>query len=115
MPEGNGGPRRTTPVASGDMAIRDVGKRTSRMTDSRAARVPASAETTAGIATGLIISVPLVMRMPWLRRTPIGKLIELGGGAALVVKFAEMIRDWEREQEAMAPPQVIDVPPVGSV
>jgi len=54
------------------------------------------------------------MRMPWLRRTPIGKLIELGGGAALVVKFAEMIRDWEREQEA-TPPQVIDVPPVGSV
>ena len=67
------------------------------------------------VATGLIISVPLVMRMPWLRRTPIGKLIELGGGAALVVKFAEMIRDWEREQEATAPPQVIDVPPVGSV
>ena len=66
------------------------------------------------VATGLIISVPLVMRMPWLRRTPIGKLIELGGGAALVVKFAEMIRDWEREQEA-TPPQVIDVPPVGSV
>ena len=67
------------------------------------------------VATGLIISVPLVMRMPWLRRTPIGKLIELGGGAALVVKFAEMIRDWEREQEATAAPQVIDVPPVGSV
>ncbi len=57
----------------------------------------------------------LVMRMPWLRRTPIGKLIELGGGAALVVKFAEMIRDWEREQEAMAPPQVIDVPPARPV
>ena len=67
------------------------------------------------IATGLIISVPLVMRMPWLRRTPIGKLIELGGGAALVVKFAEMIRDWEREQEATTSAQVIDVPPVGSV
>ena len=67
------------------------------------------------VATGLLISVPLVMRMPWLRRTPIGKLIELGGGAALVVKFAEMIRDWEREQEATAPPQVIDVPPVSPV
>ena len=67
------------------------------------------------VATGLIISVPLVMRMPWLRRTPIGKLIELGGGAALVVKFAEMIRDWEREQEAMASPQVIDVPPARPV
>jgi hypothetical protein len=52
------------------------------------------------------------MRMPWLRRTPIGKLIELGGGAALVVKFAEMIRDWEHEQDAIRPRDVIDVPPV---
>lgn len=64
------------------------------------------------LATGLIVSVPLVMRMPWLRRTPIGKLIELGGGAALVVKFAEMIRDWEREQDAIRPRDVIDVPPL---
>jgi hypothetical protein len=63
------------------------------------------------LATGLIISVPLVMRMPWLRRTPAGRLIELGGGAALVVKFAEMIRDWEREEDAATHPQVIDVPP----
>ena len=67
------------------------------------------------LATGLIVSVPLVMRMPWLRRTPIGKLIELGGGAALVVKFAEMIRDWERDQDAATRPQVIDVPPVRPV
>ena len=52
------------------------------------------------------------MRMPWLRRSPIGKLIELGGGAALLVKFAEMIRDWERDQAAMPRAQVIDVPPV---
>ena len=28
------------------------------------------------------------------------------------MKFAEMIRDWEREQDAVARPQVIDVPPV---
>jgi hypothetical protein len=67
------------------------------------------------LATGLILSVPLVMRMSWLRRTPIGKLIELGGGAALVVKFAEMIRDWERDQGAATRPQVIDVPPVRPV
>lgn len=64
------------------------------------------------LAAGLIVSVPLVMRMPWLRRSPIGKLIELGGGAALLVKFAEMIRDWERDQAAMPRAQVIDVPPV---
>ena len=67
------------------------------------------------LATGLIVSVPLVMRMPWLRRTPVGKLIELGGGAALLVKFAEMIRDWERDQAAKPRPQVIDVPPARPV
>jgi hypothetical protein len=62
------------------------------------------------IATGLIVSVPLVMRSPWLKRTPIGKLIELGGGAAILLKVADLIRDWEREQKN-DPPRVIDVPP----
>ena len=63
------------------------------------------------LATGLIVSVPLVMRMPWLKRTPLGKLIELGGGAALLVKAAELIRDWERDHGDIAAPRVIDVPP----
>jgi hypothetical protein len=62
------------------------------------------------LATGLILSVPLVMRLSWLRRSPIGKLIELGGGAAIVVKVAELIRDWERSHDGMQP-DVIDVPP----
>jgi hypothetical protein len=63
------------------------------------------------LATGLILSVPFVMRLPWLKRTPIGKLIELGGGAALVVKLAELIRDWERDHGEDHQPRVIDVPP----
>lgn len=63
------------------------------------------------LATGLIVSVPLVMRLPWLKRTPIGKLIELGGGAALLMKLAELIRDWERDHGDLPHPQVIDVPP----
>ena len=63
------------------------------------------------LATGLIVSVPLVMRLPWLKRTPIGKLIELGGGAVLLTKLAELIRDWEREHGDVADPRVIDVPP----
>jgi hypothetical protein len=67
------------------------------------------------LATGLIVSVPLVMRMPWLKRTPIGKLIELGGGAALLMKLAELIRDWERDHPDSAQPRVIDVPPVPPV
>ena len=71
---------------------------------------PAGRRLRKGLATGLILSVPLVMRLPWLRRSPIGKLIELGGGAAIVVKVAELIRDWERNHDG-AQPDVIDVPP----
>jgi hypothetical protein len=61
------------------------------------------------LATGLILSVPFVMRIPWLRRSPLGKLIEVTGGAALLIKVAEVIRDWERTPGP--PPTVIDVPP----
>jgi hypothetical protein len=73
---------------------------------------PAGRRLRSYLATGLILSVPLVMRLPWLKRTPIGKLIELGGGAAILLKLAELIRDWEREQGDTAPQaRVIDVPP----
>ena len=61
------------------------------------------------VATGLIVSVPLALRIPGLRSSPIGRLIAATGGAALVVKLAEAIRDWEREQ---SDPPVIDVPRV---
>ena len=50
------------------------------------------------IATGLIVSVPVVMRIPGLRKTFVGRTVEMVGGAALVIKLAELIRDWEREQ-----------------
>jgi hypothetical protein len=63
------------------------------------------------LATALIVSVPIVLRIPGLRRSPIGRLIEVGGGAALVVKLAELIRDWERSEKALPQPRVIDVPP----
>jgi hypothetical protein len=62
------------------------------------------------LATGMILSIPLLVRLPGLRRSPIGKLLELTGGAALVVKLAEMIRDWERD---LPEHQVIDVPRSG--
>ena len=61
------------------------------------------------LATGLIVSVPLVMRIPGLRATPVGRLLALTGGATLVVKLAEAIRDWERTLPEHA---VIDVPRV---
>jgi hypothetical protein len=64
------------------------------------------------LATGLILSVPLIMRIPGLKSSPVGRLVEFAGGAAIVVKLAEMIRDWEREQaDADRHARVIDVPP----
>jgi len=52
------------------------------------------------VATGLIIAAPAVVSLPVLRRTRLGKLIELAGGAALVVTLAERIRDWNPEENA---------------
>jgi hypothetical protein len=42
-----------------------------------------------------------------LKRYPLLRALELAGGAALVVKFAEALRDWE---PAARRPIVIDVP-----
>ena len=63
------------------------------------------------LATGLIVSVPLVMRLPGLRRSPVGRLVEVAGGATLVVKLAELLRDWERDHGDGQERRVIDVPP----
>jgi hypothetical protein len=65
-------------------------------------------------ATGLIVSVPLVMRIPGLRRSPVGRLIEVTGGAAIVMAVADAIRDWERGEKARhrRATSVIEVPPV---
>ncbi len=54
------------------------------------------------VATGLMVSVPIVMRIPGLKRSPVGRAVELVGGATLVVKLAELIRDWERTETAPA-------------
>jgi hypothetical protein len=47
------------------------------------------------VATGLIAAAPLISRLPMFRATPLGRIVGLAGGAALIVKAAEMIRDWE--------------------
>jgi hypothetical protein len=61
------------------------------------------------LAGALIATAPLVFRVPGLRRYPLIRTLEVIGGAALVVKFAESLRDWE---PAGRGPLVIDVPPV---
>jgi len=42
----------------------------------------------------LIVSVPLIVRHPFFK-TPVGRLVELAGGAAILVKMAELLRDWD--------------------
>ena len=46
-------------------------------------------------AAGLIIGVPLLTRIPVVRRHPLLRWLELLGGVALIVKLAEALRDWE--------------------
>ena len=60
------------------------------------------------LAAAAIVTAPLLFRLPALRRYPLLRALELAGGAALVVKFAEALRDWEPTARR---PVVIDVPP----
>lgn len=63
---------------------------------------PAGRQLRRRVATSLIVSVPIVMRIPGLRKTALGRMVELAGGATLVMKLAELIRDWERGHEEPA-------------
>ena len=47
------------------------------------------------VATGLIVAAPFVSRLPVFRASRLGRLVGLTGGAALIVKVAQVIRDWE--------------------
>lgn len=65
------------------------------------------------LAGAVIVSVPLIMRIPGLRRSPLGRIVAMTGGSAILIGIAEAIRDWERS-EAMSGQRrgpVVDVPP----
>jgi hypothetical protein len=47
------------------------------------------------VAGMLIVSAPMLFKVPVLRRSKILRLVELAGGAAVVVRIAEAIRDHE--------------------
>jgi hypothetical protein len=47
------------------------------------------------VATGLIVAAPFVSRLPVFRASRLGRLVGLTGGAAVIVKLAHLIRDWE--------------------
>jgi hypothetical protein len=55
-------------------------------------------------ARALIVGSPLIFRFRVMRATPIGRLIEFAGGAAVLIKLAEIIRDWEPDTF----PKVVD-------
>ena len=47
------------------------------------------------IAQVAIVAAPLVFRLRIFRSSPLGRALGLVGGAALIVKAAEALRDWE--------------------
>lgn len=51
------------------------------------------------VARVVIVSAPLVTRLRVLRATPAGRLIGAVGGAALLVRLAEALRDWDPESD----------------
>jgi hypothetical protein len=64
------------------------------------------------LAGAVIVSVPLIMRVPGLKRSPLGRLVAMTGGSAILIGIAEAIRDWERsESPKRRRRSVIDVPP----
>ena|SRR5436190_6561452 len=48
-------------------------------------------------ARALLVATPLLFRHRFFRYTWTGRIVELAGGAALLIKLAEAIRDWEPE------------------
>ena len=58
------------------------------------------------LAGAIILTAPAVFRIPGLRRYPLIRALEFLGGAALIVKFAEALRDWERTEQG---PLTIDL------
>jgi hypothetical protein len=90
--------------------IRRIGDRVEVAVDEVAAFLgsPAGRRLRVLLAGALIATAPMIFRVPGLRRYPLIRTLELIGGAALVVKFAESLRDWEPSSRR---PVVIDVPP----
>jgi hypothetical protein len=52
------------------------------------------------VAQVMIVAAPLLFRARFFRATWIGRILGLVGGATIVVKLAEALRDWEPIPEA---------------
>ena len=60
------------------------------------------------LAAGAVVSAPMLFRLPVVKRSPLLRVLELLGGAALIVKLAEALRDWD---PGAPRPIVLDVDP----
>ena len=60
---------------------------------------PAGRQLRRAAGTVLILGSPLIFRMPGLRRYPALRIVEVLGGAALLVALGERLRDWEPKQQ----------------
>jgi hypothetical protein len=47
------------------------------------------------VATALIVAAPVISELPVIRRHPVARILRAAGVAALVVKGAEWVRDWQ--------------------
>ena len=56
------------------------------------------------VASGLVIAAPVLARLPWMRASRLGRLVGMAGGAAIIVKLADLIRDWEPDPEGGVEP-----------
>jgi len=73
---------------------------------SRFLATPAGKRMRGVLAGAIILTAPAVFRIPGLRRYPLIRALEFLGGAALIVRFAEALRDWERTEQG---PMTIDI------
>jgi hypothetical protein len=55
---------------------------------------PAGRQARSIAARSLILATPFVLRHPFFK-TPVGRVIEVAGAAALIARIAEYVRDWE--------------------
>lgn len=55
---------------------------------------PAGIRLRAILAGGLVLATPVIMKHPFFR-TPVGRVIQIGGAAAFLAKAADALRDWE--------------------
>ena len=67
-----------------------------------------------GVAAAMLITAPLVFRTPGLRKYPLIRVVELLGGAAVVMEVAKLIRDWEPERAEQLEQAVRAITPYGS-